>query len=146
MNIIKCEEKICTKFVTKMQKQLQDLINDFQKSLPKYTKNEQKIINKKIKEITIQMKSKKFIKDSTNSCKKFYCNPSCKGTMFQDEKSIENNKNLTNNEKKLSKALFKNKKPILDKNGFYIDLPSKNKDKLQKKGAISLCAMASFLI
>ena len=95
-----------------------------------------------------KIKSKKFINESKKRCKTAYCNPSCKGTIFQNnefpkelEKKYSNKKDgkLTIDFlKKMRNEVFDGKKTII-KDGFYNKL--KNIKKLKKDGAISGCAI-----
>jgi len=111
---------------------------------------DQKIItelNKKIKNIEDKLKSKKFINESMKACKNSFCNPSCKGTIFQnnefpkelEKKYKEKDGKITIEYfKKMRNSLFDGKKTII-KDGFYTKL--KNIKKLKKDGAISGCAI-----
>lgn len=96
--------------------------------------------------------SKKQVKDIEAQCKLAYCNPTCKGTLFQKGKSMpsiaqvnefkgKNKKLLMNFTKKARKNIFKGKTNVL-KNGFYEKLSSKTRKILKEKGAISGCAVA----
>jgi hypothetical protein len=105
------------------------------------------------KSISDKLKDKEFINQAKKSCKEAFCNPSCKGTIFQNnefpkelEKKIEKKfkKTLKKNDikeiikslKEMRNTLFKGKKTIL-KDNFYVNL--KNINKLKEEGALSGC-------
>ena len=147
-----CENTFCeeyTKKVVKLSKDIIKLIMSKYKieNLDKKTKNELKL---KIKSIEDKIKSKKFINESKKTCKNAFCNPSCKGTIFQNNefpKELEkkygkkkDGKITIEVLKQMRNSLFDGKKTII-KDGFYTKL--KNIKKLKKEGAISGCAIAS---
>ena len=84
--------------------------------------------------------------DFLKSCKSTFCNPKCKGTVFQNgefPQEIVNkcrkekwDEDRIKNLKKMRQELFKGKKTVL-KGDFYEDL--KGYRKYKKKGAISGC-------
>jgi hypothetical protein len=106
---------------------------------------------------TLKIKSTKFTqkekKDSVKKCFKAYCNPTCKGTIFQDGKEFPKNITLTSKKKKIRdlaitmlkgfrKQMFGKKNSVL-KDGFYEKLNSKTVKQLKKKGALSGCTIAA---
>jgi hypothetical protein len=108
-----------------------------------------KISKKNAKTFKYTAKQKK---DLEKTCKLHYCNPECKGTIFQKGKTMpvleelktlkgsKKNKNWFRNfTQKMRKNIFKGKTNVL-KNGFYEKLPSKTRKLLQEKGALSGCA------
>ena len=153
LNPIKeCEDKFCkeyTKKVVKLSKDMIEIITAKYKPADLDEKTEIKF-NKKIKDIENKLKSKKFINESTKMCKDSFCNPSCKGTIFQNNgfpKELEKKYSKKKHGeitikllKKMRDSLFDGKKTII-KDGFYIKL--KNIKKLKKEGAISGCAIMS---
>jgi hypothetical protein len=88
------------------------------------------------------------MKQLMSACKKGYCNPGCKGTMFQNGASFPkglkgpNGKSLPkfvlNVTKKLRNNMFKGKTSVLNKN-FYAKLTKKNVARVRKRGATSGC-------
>ena len=111
---------------------------------------------------------KKFEKDKEyfkRLCINVYCNPKCKGTVFENGKEISNNtkkKSIENFKKKNPYAkkkdidllltilknmritIFKNKTTVL-KNSFYEGYSKKTIKNIKKKGAISGCSLISTL-
>ena len=117
----------------------------------KIYKRQFKVAKLKIKEIKDKLKSKTFKEESMKLCKDSFCNPGCKGTIFQNNKfpnelvdkfSKQKDGEITLKFlKQMRKNLFREKKTIL-KNGFYEKL---NVKKLKKQGALSGCASFSIL-
>jgi len=146
-----CENKFCKEYYKSVKKlseiSIKLLVEQFKKKDVKITK-EHKL---KIKEIKDKIKTKEFKEESMKLCKDSFCNPGCKGTIFQDNKfpqelvnkyiKQKNGKQIIKLLKKFRKDLFGEKKTILKK-GFYEKL---NVKKLKKKGAISGCASFSIL-
>ncbi len=108
-----------------------------------------KINKKKAKTFKYTAKQKKELEAT---CKLHYCNPDCKGTIFQKGKTmpaLEELKKLKGSKKnknwfrnfthKMRKNIFKGKTNVL-KNGFYEKLPSKTRKLIKNKGALSGCA------
>lgn len=147
MNAIKkCENTFCKKYVEDAKDIMETIINNM---IKKHKINK---LNKKAQEEAIN-KIKKSMQKSMNynnvkeSCKTAFCNPGCKGTIFQNnefpkelEKKYKKNKELIVLLKKMRDGLFQDKKTIL-KNDFYIKI--KNPKKLKKDGAISGCAVGT---
>jgi len=141
--IKKCENTFCEEYTKKVVKTTMDMINSFA-SKRKNLDNETKL---KIKNMKKHLNSKKSMNEVKKICKVTFCNPSCKGTIYQNNefpKELENKysknkdgKFMIESLKKSRNLLFKGKKTILE-DDFYIKL--KNKEKLKKEGAISGCA------
>lgn len=112
-----------------------------------WTRKLLKKINTKAKTFKYTAKQKK---DLEAGCKLHYCNPDCKGTIFQKGKKMpvlveakpfkgSNKKFLMNLSRNMRKKIFKGKTNVL-KNGMYEKLPLKTRKLLQEKGALSGCA------
>jgi hypothetical protein len=147
MSAIKnCNDTFCKKYVEDAKDIMETIIK---RIIKKHKINK---LNKKAQEEAIN-KIKKSMQKSMNynnlkeSCKTAFCNPGCKGTIFQNnefpkelEKKHKKNKELIVLLKKMRDGLFQDKKTIL-KNDFYIKI--KNPKKLKKDGAISGCAVGT---
>jgi len=151
----KCTDNFCKKYVArqtkKTEKLIKDMVNHFAKKEDK-TRVKNVILNSTRKTLS-KLKTKKVQDKMLETCKKTFCNPTCNGTIFQDDKlpkevidNINNNNDLKDKEKKMAiemvkemrKNIFKNKKTVL-KDGFYEEL--ENVDKLKKEGATSGCTL-----
>ena len=149
--IKKCENTFCKEYYKQVQKISETIIKLTVEQFKKKDIKNTKEIKLKIKEMKDKLNSKKFKEESMKLCKDSFCNPGCKGTIFQNNKFPNElvNKFSKQNDgektlkllKKMRKSLFKGKKSIL-KNSFYEGLPVK---KLKKQGAVSGCAIASLL-
>ena len=128
-----CSEKFCRGFFIPKGEQ--------------WTRKIQKKINKSSKPFKYTKKQKKELE---KTCKLHYCNPTCKGTIFQKGKEMPTleetkhlkgkNKNFMNKfSRNMRKNIFKGKTNVL-KDGFYEKLPSKTRKLIQQKGALSGCA------
>lgn len=151
-SIKKCENTFCEEYYKKVKKMTENII----KLMIEQTKNKniknKKEINLKINEMKDKLKSTNFKEDTIELCKNSFCNPKCKGTIFQNKKfpnelinkyeKQKDGKITLKYLKKLRKTLFKNKKTIL-KDNFYEKLS--NVKKLKEKGAISGCAIMSLI-
>ena len=90
------------------------------------------------------------IKQLMSACQKGYCNPGCKGTMFQNGASFPKGIKGPNGKplpkfvldiiKKLRNSIFKGKTSVLNKN-FYDKLKKKNVACAKKRGATSGCTL-----
>lgn len=128
----KCKKDYCEKVFTK---DMQTFSDRFTKLL-------------KMKPIKFTQKQKK---DSANKCFKSYCNPTCKGTIFQNGKEFPKLKftySKTKKAKELATKILKDfrkqmfgKKNSVLKDGFYEKLNSKTVKELKKKGALSGCTV-----
>jgi ribosomal protein L16 Arg81 hydroxylase len=147
--IKKCNDTFCKKYVDDAKDIMETIIN---RMIKKHNINK---LEKKEKEEAIN-KIRKSIEKVMNydnlkeSCKTAFCNPGCKGTIFQNqnnkltkelEKKYKNNKELLVLLKKMRDNLFQNKKTVL-KNNFYIKI--KNPKKLKKDGEISGCTFRTY--
>lgn len=138
------------------------------KLVPKLVANQNNFTKKFIKEKLSQEKKtnlkKDTKKDNARLVKQFtnaYCNPGCKGTLFQeDDFDVETfvNENICKKDptcdaknfvklfKKQRKIFTKNRKRILTDDSFYYAFVNKTKKaKLIKDGALSGCALTSLV-
>ena len=149
--IKKCEDIYCKQYVKKVQQLSKEIIKIMMEkvkfdNLDKNTKDD---LKKKIKNITDNLKSKEFINNSKELCKNAFCNPKCKGTIFQNGKfpeeiikkysKVKDGDIIIKTLKLLRNKIFNGKKTVI-KDDFYIEFKQKNK--IQKEGAISGCAIA----
>jgi hypothetical protein len=118
-----------------------------------FVKNAQVFTDRFVK--ALKMKPMKFTqkqkKELAKKCLKGYCNPTCKGTLFQDGKKFPKNIEIDSKNEKVRKIVLKfskdmrkkifGKKTSILKNGFYEKLSSKTVKQLKKEGAISGCSM-----
>jgi hypothetical protein len=151
VEIKKCENTFCKEYYKQVKKISDTIIKLTVEKCKNMDVKNTKEIKLKIKEMKDKIKSRKFKEESMKLCKNSFCNPGCKGTIFQNNKfpkelvdkfsKHEDGEMTLKLLKKMRKNLFKGKKTIL-KNGFYEELPVK---KLKKKGAVSGCAIASLL-
>ena len=86
--------------------------------------------------------SKKTLKLNEQICVDAFCNPGCKGTIFQDDdidlkEKYKNQKEMLSFITQTRKNMFKNRKTILEDN-FYYKLG--NKAQLKQEGALSGCS------
>ena len=118
-----------------------------------FIKDTQKFNDRMSKKFKIQTKkfTEKQKKELTKECLKGYCNPTCKGTLFQDGKKYPKNIKIKTKSKKVKeivenfskdirKKIFGNKSSVL-KNGFYEKLNSKTVKYIKQKGALSGCSI-----
>jgi hypothetical protein len=167
--IKKCENTFCNEYVKKVQQLSKDTINlmvekaklEFNKPSKNKSKTNLKDsikkglkdnLEKKIKVIKNKLESKEFIKESKKDCKNSFCNPKCKGTIFQNGEfpeelskkfsKVNHGDKIIESLKLMRNKLMDGKKTIIEDN-FYIDF--KDKNRIQKKGAISGCALMSLL-
>jgi len=150
----------CRKSVNKTIKHNRSLL----KSVPKLTKTKldslyKKALKnrpqelKKIKEeykrmlkfIIFTKKNDKTLFDKkkiSQECNMHYCNPGCKGTIYEDEPGTSYIKTLPQKTRSiiinLRKKLFNGKKSILE-NNFNEKITTRKKNELKKQGAISGC-------
>jgi hypothetical protein len=144
--IKKCNEIFCKKYVEDAKDVIETIINSIIKK-HKIDKLNKKAQEEAINKIKTSMKKLLNYDNLKESCKTAFCNPGCKGTIFQNnefpkelEKKHKKNKELIVLLKKMRAGLFQDKKTIL-KNDFYIKI--KNPKKLKKDGAISGCAVGT---
>ena len=148
-----CVKNYCEKTFLKNQ---EALALKFYNELSKNSKNKNKNYTLKLKKNAIK-ELKKSIKKNRKAniatCKKAYCNPECKGTIFEKGKSVPKEvfdedifkkgpakdilKEFVINQRK---EIFGKKTDVL-KDGFYEKLSSKTVKKLKKEGATSGCSI-----
>ncbi len=99
-------------------------------------------------------KTLKLRKEDYANCSRAYCNPGCKGTLFESGKYLskaakhritkkfkgKNSKLLLDIIKSTRKNIFKGKTSVL-KDDFYKKIPSKQVAIAKRKGALSGCTM-----
>ncbi len=158
-NIKRCENTFCKKYVAIVKKEktkkMQNMINMV--GMTKLDIKEKRNMIKKIKKSTS-------VNELKQQCKKIYCNPTCKGSIYENGKKMSNStkKSIISNLKKtpfiksndkssklhldmmqkIKNKLFVGKNTILN-NGFYIGINDNDKKKLHKKGAISGCTLVA---
>ncbi len=121
MNTAKCKKQFCSGYYTRATKRFKN-------------------INKKAKgKIIVKLPPKsRFLKQ----CALEYCNPGCKGTLFEAGKSLsktfKGSKANINFTKNMRKSIFGNKTNVL-KNGFYEKLKATNIKRAKNRGALSGC-------
>jgi len=159
-NITKCENTFCKEYYKKLLELSLDIIKGVsEKKKDKYKELDEENLKLEkakdkliIKDMKDKLKSKEFKESCMEICKNTFCNPKCKGTIFQDNKFpselIDKYKNKKNGDElikgliQLRKIIFKNKKSVL-KDDFYEKL--KDINRIKKKGAISGCALFSIV-
>jgi hypothetical protein len=155
---IKCEKVYCADFVRRQKKMAMQMLKQTLKTI----KNPR--LQKTLKRIA---KKGHNYKKSMEVCKQGYCNPGCKGTLYQDGKTIAPaalkaianvsekatrtasgkavppgaKKFMMNTLKETRKGIFKGKSSVL-RNSFYEKLPPANVAKAKKKGALSGCTLS----
>jgi hypothetical protein len=149
-----CEQKFCTAYTKNMLSNLAGIFN----KIPKGIKDPfEKKLSRRFRKAAKFFKSKKMQKKTMSECVKAYCNPGCKGTLFEKGspttlpssfKYPRTSKPLNSKTKKLMQDAFKKtRKSIFGKRSdvleddFYKDLRPKDKKSLKKKGAISGCSI-----
>jgi len=168
-----CMDTICSqKKYEKEYNNTKKLIETFEKHIEKqlvdkkYTVEQNKILEKELKNVRKTLKNmnnpgKKTssIKASRRACKLHFCNKGCSGTIFEEGDSqklsneiLKNIKHLKDDKEnifmqdlnlKMRKELFGNKTTVL-KDSFYDGLTTENLNKMKKKGAISGCVQHYF--
>ena len=152
----KCKTKLVPKLVANQNNFTKKFIDKIYKRRIKEELSQEKKTNLK-KEIKKNTKN-----DNARLAKQFtnaYCNPGCKGTIFQEddfdvETFVKENickkdptcdaKNFVKLFKKQRKIFTKNRKRILTDDGFFYAFVNKTKKaKLIKDGALSGCALTS---
>jgi chromosomal replication initiation ATPase DnaA len=152
----KCKTKLVPKLVANQNKFTKKFIDKIYKRRIKEELSQEKKENleKEIKKNT-KKDNARLVKQFTNA----YCNPGCKGTLFQEddfdvETFVKENickkdatcdaKNFVKLFKKQRKIFTKNRKRILtDDNFFYAFVNKTKKAKLIKDGALSGCALTN---
>ena len=152
IEIKKCEKTFCKEYYKQVKKISETIVKlTVEKKCKNMDVKNTKEVKLKIKEIKDKLNSKKFKEELMKQCKDSFCNPGCKGTIFQNNKFpkelVDKLSKHKDGEmalkllKRMRKSLFKGKKTIL-KNEFYEKL---NVKKLKKKGAVSGCAIMSLI-
>lgn len=141
-----CEKKFCKDYTKKIIDKSTKMKNKMIESV------EMKPSEKKMIDTVFKSTIKTLTKEIPKKCSTAFCNPSCKGTVFQDgTKFPEELKEKILKEKDgnvildmliaMRKSLFKDKKSII-KNGFYKKLKQSDIKQLKKNGALSGCSIA----
>ena len=155
----KCKTKLVPKLVAKQNKFTKKIIDKIHKSQIKEELGQEK---KADLEKQIQIIKKNTKRDNARLVKQFtnaYCNPGCKGTLFQEddfdvESFVKENickkdpacdaKHFVKLFKKQRKIFTKNRKRILTDDSFFYAFVNKTKKaKLIKDGALSGCALTN---
>lgn len=155
--IKKCENIYCPKYYIKELSLLKNVLSAFNDRGEKKILSQFKDLNEKQKKslgneikkfkksLKDNIKDKKFHNDVTEKCKEIYCNPGCKGTIFQNgefpkeiEKKYSKSENVIKSFKDLRKSLLEGKKSMI-KDDFYIKL--RGAKRLKKEGALSGCTL-----
>ena len=155
----KCKTKLVPKLVAKQNKFTKKIIDKIHKSRIKEELGQEK---KADLEKQIQIIKKNTKRDNARLVKQFtnaYCNPGCKGTLFQEddfdvESFVKENickkdpacdaKHFVKLFKKQRKIFTKNRKRILTDDSFFYAFVNKTKKaKLIKDGALSGCALTN---
>jgi hypothetical protein len=165
----KCEKIYCVNYTRKMQKfgdkirtellkRIKTKITDLEK---KSEKNEEEIkelriykkdwdrIQKNIRKIGLKKMQEKINRKTMKLCKKAYCNPECKDTIFDKNidlpseilKQFKGKPKALDSMRKFKKFIFNGKKSILKNESFYNKLKNKDIERIQKEGALSGCVM-----
>ena len=155
----KCKTKLVPKLVAKQNKFTKKIIDKIHKRRMKEELDQEK---KADLEKQIQIIKKNTKRDNARLVKQFtkaYCNPGCKGTLFQeDDFDVESfvKENICKNDpacdakhfvklfKNQRKIFTKNRKRILTDDSFFYAFVNKTKKaKLIKDGALSGCALTN---
>ena len=155
----KCKTKLVPKLVAKQNKFTKKIIDKIHKRRIKEELDQEK---KADLEKQIQIIKKNTKRDNARLVKQFtnaYCNPGCKGTLFQeDDFDVESfvKENICKNDpacdakhfvklfKNQRKIFTKNRKRILTDDSFFYAFVNKTKKaKLIKDGALSGCALTN---
>lgn len=149
----KCKTKLVPKLIANQNKFTKKLIDRMYKRRVKEELGQGK---KKIKIKNTKKDNARLVKQFTNA----YCNPGCKGTLFQEEgfdaeTFVKDNickkdpkcdaKNFVKLFKNQRKIFTKNRKRILTDDSFFYAFVNKTKKaRLIKDGALSGCALTAF--
>ena len=167
-----CQETYCTEYAKNIikignafgettLKMVKKRLDTLAKKKNKSVEEEKELVERKrkfdqmVKEIRQKLKDKKEIqkriKQNIEGCSELFCNPECKGTLYEtrDDLSPELQKKYKSmpewitSYKNRKKELFKGRKTVL-KDGFYYKMKPKTRKGLEKKGAISGCIEMAF--
>ena len=149
----KCKTKLVPKLIANQNKFTKKIIDRMYKRRVKEELGQGK---KKIKIKNTKKDNARLVKQFTNA----YCNPGCKGTLFQEEgfdaeTFVKDNickkdpkcdaKNFVKLFKNQRKIFTKNRKRILTDDSFFYAFVNKTKKaRLIKDGALSGCALTAF--
>jgi hypothetical protein len=159
----KCKTKLVPKLVAKQNKFTKKIIDKiYKRQIKEELGQEKKADLEKQIQIQIIKKKKNTKRDNARLVKQFtnaYCNPGCKGTLFQeDDFDVESfvKENICKKDpacdpkpfvklfKKQRKIFTKNRKRILTDDSFFYAFVNKTKKaKLIKDGALSGCALTN---
>jgi len=167
-----CQDTYCTEYTNNIikignalgeasLKIIKKKLDTLAKKKNKTVQEEEELVERKqkydkmVKEIRQKLKDKKEIqkrvKSNMKDCAQKFCNPECKGTIFEtrDDLSPElkaeykDFPGFINVLKIRKKELFKGRKTVL-KDGFYYKMKPKTRKASEKKGAISGCIEMDF--
>jgi len=167
-----CKDKYCTEYTNNIikignatgevfLKLIKKKLDTLEKKKNKTVQEEETLkigknnYNKMVKEIRQKLKDKKEIQkriqNNIKDCAQKFCNPECKGTLFETridlspelQKKYKSMPELLTSYRNMKKELFKGRKTVL-KDGFYYKMKSKTRKALEKKGAISGCIEMDF--
>jgi len=167
-----CQETYCTEYAKNIikignalgettLKMVKKRLDTLAKKKNKSVEEEKELVERKrkfdqmVKEIRQKLKDKKEIqkriKLNMKDCAQKFCNPECKGTIFETrddlspelQKKYKSMPELLTSYKNLKKELFKGRKTVL-KDGFYYKMKPKTRKESEKKGAISGCIEMAF--
>ena len=128
MSVATCTKKMCNEaYVKKQEKAMQGFTNEIVSVMQRRNSTFKK---RPMKKHIITKQQRDGIIDS---CKKVYCNPTCKNTFFQKKSNITNKSRLS-----MRKNIVGTKNNVIT-NGFYNGLSKKDIDRLRKRGALSGC-------
>lgn len=151
MKIHSIDSKSMKEFARVLQKEAEEVYTDTTLSAKKRRnarKTYKNIQNAISSDSNIQSVRKRIIKEVIQSCKDIYCNPGCKGTIFEDGKELS--KSLTKkwkNKSMMLEYLDSQHKWILGEkdsvlvNDFYEKLTPGRISYIKGKGAISGCLL-----
>jgi hypothetical protein len=156
-NIIKIGNALGETSLKMMKKKLDTLAKKKNKSEEeeKELKEKKRNFDQMVKGIRQKLKDKKEIqkriKLNMKGCAQKFCNPECKGTIFETRKDLspelkaeyKDFPGFINVLKIRKKELFKGRKTVL-KDGFYYKMKPKTRKASEKKGAISGCIEMDF--
>jgi hypothetical protein len=126
-----CKKKFCKKIVEREKKSVNEFLGAVKKSKNKTMK-------------------KGLLKKVEQDCVKKFCNPGCKGTIYEKgdgNKLPAGMRGLTKKKgdlERIRKMIFKGKKDVL-KNSFYKELPESKVKKAKREGALSGCGGREYL-
>lgn len=161
----KCEKKYCLNYTRKMlkfgEKIRKELLEKIKKRITDLEKKSEKT-EEEIKELKIYKKDwdriqknmrkinlEEIKRKTMKACKKAYCNPGCKDTIFDKDidlpseylKQFKGKPKALETMRKFKKFIFNGNKTILKNESFYDKLKKKDIDRIEKEGALSGCVM-----